>query len=77
MGLIGLKRSLKALLCKLVWVATIYHIYQRNVKIHGGQFQSEDRMIQMIKWEVKTKICDRDSNNKSEVNIALWKMGDP
>ena len=31
----------------------------------------------MIKWEVKTKICGRDSNNKSEVNIALWKMGDP
>ena len=51
------KVLLKAVLCKLVMAATVYHIcLQWNARVHRGHVKSEDAIVNSIKWDVKTRI---------------------
>ena len=71
------KFLLKAVLCKLIMAATVYHIWlQRNSRVYIRHAKSEDAIVTSIKWDVKTRIefCKKvklSLQNKVEVVTSI------
>ena len=56
-GLAGRVKVLKAVLCKLVLSAYMYHIWrERNNIRHENQVHTEEQIIHRICWEVRSRI---------------------
>jgi hypothetical protein len=69
------KRSNLELLCASWpggWSAVTYHIWaQRNARTHGGIPKSDEGLIQVIKWEIRTRMAAKDRIPKSLLNRVL------
>ena len=50
---------------RLALGSTVCHIWlQRNASIHQGRLPSEEAMVKMIRWEVKSKVeCNSYCNS--------------
>jgi hypothetical protein len=56
-GLAGRVKVLKAVLCKVVLSAYMYHIWrERNNIRHENQVHTEEQIIHRICWEVRSRI---------------------
>jgi hypothetical protein len=65
-------RNLQATICKLCFGATIYHLWRhRNDLSHGNVPRSEEKLIQQIKWDVRSRLVARYSAKISVKNLLL------
>lgn len=60
----GLKKlkgeGLRAIMCKLVMGASVYHIWlQRKNRIFGRQAKSEESIMQVSLWDVKNRVFSK------------------
>lgn len=50
-------KNFKAVICRLACGSVVYHLWrQRNDEKFGNMSISEEKMVQMISWEVRTRI---------------------
>ena len=65
-------KGLKAVLCTLVLSATVYNLWgERNNIKHGHQLMTEERIIQKVRWEVRTRVLPKGCFKRSKENEAL------
>lgn len=75
-GLRNLKsRCLQAIVCKLSWSATVYHIWRlRNDIRHGSVPKSEEKLLQLISWEVRMCIGGKGKFKRNVLNAEICSL---
>jgi hypothetical protein len=64
--------SLHATLCKLVLSSSMYNLWSsRNEIKHNGHPKTEDRLLKVIFWEVRSRILRKEKFPKSRANVVL------
>jgi hypothetical protein len=65
-------KGLLDVLCRLVLSSTVYHIWRaRNEIKHGGQPKTEEQILKVIFWEVRSRILGKGRFKKSRGNFVL------
>jgi hypothetical protein len=65
-------KSLKAVVCKLVWGSSVYNLWRyRNDLKFGNQALSEDRILQRICREFRTCIVGERKFQVNEKTVAI------
>lgn len=65
-------KSLKVVVCKLAWGSAVYNIWRyRNDMEHGNEMYSEEKLLQKICWEVRTRIAGKGKFKENEENVAI------
>lgn len=59
-------------MCKLAWGTTVYNLWghRNNVKF-GNNMISEEKLLQKICWEMRTRIIGKGKFKKNEENEAI------
>jgi superfamily II helicase len=66
------EKSIKAVICRRAWGSAVYHLWmQRNYVKFGNHLISEEKIIQMVCWEVRTRIMRKDNFMSSGENLVL------
>lgn len=65
-------KRLKDAVCKLALGSAVYNIwgYRYDVKF-GRHLSSEEKMLQKICWEVRTRIMEKGKFKKNDENVAI------
>lgn len=65
-------KAMYDVLCKLVLRSTVYHLWRaRNEIQHSGIPNTEDQILKVIIWEVRSRILGKGRFNKSLENFRL------
>jgi hypothetical protein len=66
------KKTMSATLCRLVLCSTVYHLWRnRNDIKHNGISKTEDQLMKLIIWEVRSRILGRGRFKGSHENAML------
>lgn len=66
------KKTLLAYVCRLVFGATIYHLWKtRNEIQYGGLPWTEDQILQRIQFEVRTRVLGKGKFKRNPSNLEL------
>jgi hypothetical protein len=67
------KKTLLTSLCRLVFGASIYHLWKnRNGIFHVEHPNTEEQLLQRIQWDVKARVGFKGKFRKCG---AAWKLG--
>jgi hypothetical protein len=56
-------RGLNATLCRVCLSTAVYNIWkQRNGIKHANQLKTEEKIVQRISWEIRTRIVMKNSS---------------
>jgi hypothetical protein len=74
------KKTMLGVLCRLVFGSTVYSIWRaRNeIRFHGHP-KSEEQILKLIFWEVRTRITCKGKFMKIRENVRicqLWNLAD-
>lgn len=62
---------------KLVLSASVYCIWrERNNIKHGNQLLTEEKLVQKLRWEVRTRVMSKGKFPRSKENYDLCKSWD-
>jgi hypothetical protein len=68
-------RSLMANLCSLCLAASVYHLWKlRNDRCHGNTPRTEEAVVKLIRWEVRTRVMAKKRFNMTAQNEKLAKL---
>jgi hypothetical protein len=64
-------------LCRLVFGSVVYRIWQaRNeIRFHGHP-KSEEQILKLIFWEIRTQISGKEKFKKTKGECQLWNLAD-
>jgi hypothetical protein len=64
--------SLHATLCKLVLSSSVYNLWSsRNEIKHNGHPKTEEQLLMVIFWEVRSRILGKGKFPKSQANVVI------
>ena len=60
------------MVCKLAWGAAVYNIWrQRNDVKHGNRINLEEKVLQKICWELRSRIVGKGKFKATNENVAI------